>query len=88
MEEVKQSKITTLSDLYQQTADFLRAIRSISPKYYTQVTLEITRKEFTKQEYKDNNAGINRANEFRKWLRTANPELLLNNISKLASFAT
>ncbi|KAK2776407.1 hypothetical protein CKAH01_12461 [Colletotrichum kahawae] len=58
MEEVKQAKITTLSDLYQQTADFLRAIRSISPEYYT------------------------------KWLRTANPELLSNNISKSASFAT
>ncbi|KAK2770918.1 reverse transcriptase domain protein [Colletotrichum kahawae] len=88
MEEIKQAKITALSDPYQQTADFLRAIRSISPEYYTQVTLEITRKEFTEQEYKENNAGINRANEFRKWLRTANPELLSNNASKSASFAT
>ncbi|KAH9231745.1 hypothetical protein K456DRAFT_1726713 [Colletotrichum gloeosporioides 23] len=66
MEEVKQAKITALSNLYQQTADFLRAIRSISPKYYTQVTLEITRKEFTEQEHKENNARINRANKFHK----------------------
>ncbi|KAH9232166.1 hypothetical protein K456DRAFT_1726392 [Colletotrichum gloeosporioides 23] len=58
MEEVKQAKITALSNPYQQTADFLRAIRSISPEYYTQ------------------------------WLHTANPELLSNNASKSASFAT